>query len=74
MEELEGKNLRVFKAHREAANHQKENGTLVLENKELKVAVNGGYFVLDEIQIQGKKRMKTTDFLNGFQLKEGTIL
>jgi methionyl-tRNA formyltransferase len=72
--ELEGKNLRVFKAHREAANHQKENGTLVLENKELKVAVNGGYFVLDEIQIQGKKRMKTTDFLNGFQLKEGTIL
>ena len=40
----------------------------------MKVAVNGGYFVLDEIQIQGKKRMKTTDFLNGFQLKEGTIL
>ncbi|RZL48890.1 MAG: hypothetical protein EOO93_24330 [Pedobacter sp.] len=36
----------------------------------VKVAVNGGYLHLLEIQLEGKKRMPVTEFLKGFQPKE----
>lgn len=68
--ELDGKNLRIFKGHREATKSKEIAGSLIQDGKTLKVAVEGGYFVLDEIQIQGKKRMKVEDFLNGYKLEE----
>ena len=68
--ELDGKNLRIFKGHREATKSKEIAGSLIQDGKTLKVAVEGGYFVLDEIQIQGKKRMKVEDFLNGYKLEK----
>ena len=34
---------------------------------ELKFAAKDGYIVVKELQIEGKKRMKTEDFLRGYR-------
>ena len=36
----------------------------------MKVAVKEGYLNLEEIQLQGKKRMHVKDVLNGLNLEE----
>lgn len=46
-------------------------GTIVSDGKsKLKVACNNGYIVILEVQMAGKKRMKTEDFLRGFQFQK----
>ena len=38
------------------------------------VACDGGYLSVNELQLEGKKRMKVEDFLRGYSVKEGTVL
>ena len=38
------------------------------------VAGDGGYLSVNELQLEGKKRMKVEDFLRGYSIKEGTVL
>lgn len=38
------------------------------------VACYGGYLSVNELQLEGKKRMKVEDFLRGYSIKEGTVL
>ena len=40
----------------------------------LKVAVDGGYLRLKEIQLTGKKRMRIEDFLRGFRMPENLLM
>lgn len=60
--------LKVYAATRENDNHNFQNGTLHFDKKHLKVAVSGGYINLLEIQLPGKRKMKTVDVLNGIKL------
>ena len=41
-------------------------GTVVVDKKTMKVALNDGWFFIDEIQLPGKKPMATAALLNGF--------
>lgn len=41
-------------------------GTIFCDGKELKVACSDGYLHIAELQMEGKKRMRTEDFLRGF--------
>lgn len=41
-------------------------GTLVVEKKKMKVALEDGWYFIDEIQLPGKKPMTTAALLNGF--------
>jgi methionyl-tRNA formyltransferase len=41
-------------------------GTLVIEKKTMKVALKDGWFVIDQIQLPGKKPMTAAALLNGF--------
>jgi methionyl-tRNA formyltransferase len=46
----------------------KEPGTIESDGKTfIKVACGSGWLQLTDLQIAGKKRMKITDFLRGFQ-------
>ncbi|MBK5195838.1 MAG: methionyl-tRNA formyltransferase [Proteiniphilum sp.] len=46
-------------------------GTIITDNKTfLDVAVQDGIIRITDIQLSGKKRMKTIDFLNGYSLSE----
>ena len=61
---------KIYKAHIEVEEHDSPTGTLFFTKKEMKVAVQGGYLNLDEIQLQGKKRMLVRDLLNGLNLEK----
>jgi len=60
--------LKIFTSKKEATIHSEIDGTLITDGKSnLKVAVKGGFVHISMLQQAGKKRMKTEDFLRGFQ-------
>ncbi len=65
--------VKVFTTHKEsvAASSDESVGSIVTDGKWLKVCVPGGCIVIDELQVAGKKRMATADFLRGARLAEG---
>ena len=66
--------LKVYAAEKQFCCHENPQGTVVCEDKKsLKIALADGYLVLKEIQLAGKKRMKTEDFLRGFHT-DGTMI
>lgn len=64
---LEGKQLKILRAHYEKADMDATPGTFRSDNKSwIKIAAPDGWLVVEELQLQGRKRMKANDFLNGF--------
>lgn len=63
-----GKFMKIYASHFEAAAHDKEPGTLDTDNKTyLRFAAKDGWLYVDEVQQEGKKRMDVTSFLRGFR-------
>ena len=67
-------NVKVYDALFEPVSHQYPIGELLVDKKGLRVAVKDGYIQLLELQLPAKKRMKTTDLLNGFSFDNTKIL
>ena len=62
--------LKVYSVSKEHVQHDKAAGTVVTDGKNyIKVAVEGGYVSLDEVQLAGKKRMPVADLLRGFSVE-----
>lgn len=62
--------LKVYSAGKEYAAHNITPGTLLSDGKSfMKVAVDGGYVVFNEVQLAGKKRMPVVDLLRGFSVE-----
>ena len=72
---LEGKRLKVFASRiAEGSFDSAENGSVV-DTKRFAVKCGDGRAVIfTEVQPEGKKRMKTEDFLRGRKLTEGELL
>ena len=65
---LEGKQLKIFKAKKESAKHSVAPGSFDTDKKTfLKFATKDGYIIVDELQLEGKKRIATTEFLKGYR-------
>ena len=64
----ESLSLKIFKVIKEEEQHDHAVGMVVFGKKEMKVAVNGGYINLLEIQLPGKRKMHIGDVLNGLKL------
>lgn len=62
--------LKIFSASKEKVDHDYQNGKVYFDKKEMKVAVNGGYIKLLEIQLPNKRKMKTGEVLNGLNLSD----
>ena len=60
--------VKIYEAEMETTKHYVNCGTIIFDNKELKVACDGGFLKLLEIQLQGKRRMPVKDVLNGLNL------
>lgn len=76
---LEGESPRHFKVHRATALPYAEvcplPGTVVGgDDNSLLVATGAGLLRLDEVQIEGSKRLATADFLHGHPIEPGTRL
>ena len=62
--------LKVYSAGKEYVAHNITPGTLLSDGKSfMKVAVDGGYVVFNEVQLAGKKRMPVVDLLRGFSVE-----
>ncbi|MEP2238294.1 MAG: methionyl-tRNA formyltransferase [Maribacter sp.] len=61
---------KIYKASIEVEEHDLPTGLLIFTKKDMKVTVQGGYLNLEEIQLQGKKRMFVRDLLNGLNLEK----
>ena len=60
--------LKIYNATLEVEKHNLAIGTVLFDKTELKVAVDGGYINLLEIQLPNKRKMKTSEVLNGLKL------
>lgn len=67
---LDGEELKLLRARPEAADHNLQPGTLLVEKRQLRIAVPGGYLHIEELQPQGKRRMSAGDFINGWRRPE----
>lgn len=67
--ELQGKILKVYKSHiEEVSNIEKQQGDYDTDGKTyLRFAAKDGWLYVDELQLQGKKRMDVEAFLRGFR-------
>ena len=49
--------------------HEFPIGKLIVENNELKATVRNGFIILNEIQLPGKRKMKSKELLNGYHFE-----
>lgn len=70
-----GKQLKVWEALIEEGNTEEKPGTIVEVNKNtIKVACGEGLLCIMSLQLEGKKRMSTHDFLLGVKVQPGEVL
>ncbi len=66
---LGDKKVKIYEAIKSELTSQHASGTLISDNKShLSIACQNGNIDILELQYPGKKRMKITDFLNGFDM------
>ncbi len=69
--ELENKKLKIFKAEKIITNHQAKAGSFETDGKNfLRFACIDGFINITELQLEGKKKMNTADFLRGYRFNE----
>lgn len=72
--EGEAINIKIFEAMPIIEEHTLSAGTIVQPHpSDLDIAVVNGFIRIQELQVQGRKRMKTVDFLNGFKIQQTDI-
>lgn len=77
MQDKQGKTytMKVYETEKEPCTHNDKTGSVISDGRTcLKVAVREGYLHLKEIQLSGKKRMRTEDFLRGFRIESELMM
>ncbi|MGY5849531.1 methionyl-tRNA formyltransferase [Salegentibacter sp. F14] len=62
--------VKIFDCHKETTEHNYPAGKIVMEKKKLKVALQNGFLIIEQIQLPGKRKMQVKDLLNGFNFSE----
>lgn len=66
--ELKEQDLKIYQAHKEKGSCHANPGTFHTDGKTfLKVAALDGFIHIDELQLQGKKKMGAEEFLRGYR-------
>lgn len=67
--QLNGKTLKIYSAHPIEKAHTVLPGTIESDGKnELSFATTDGWIAVQELQLEGKKRMTTPEFLRGYRI------
>lgn len=66
--------VKIYNVKKESALHHHKTGTLITSKNEIKVAVTGGYIIIESLQLAGKKQMDSKSLLNGFRFQENAHL
>ncbi len=66
--------FKIFESQPESIRHQMDPGEIISDGKHfIKIACRDGFISIVNLQVEGKKRMNTIDFLRGFKIKGYTI-
>ncbi|MEM1327287.1 MAG: methionyl-tRNA formyltransferase [Bacteroidota bacterium] len=66
---LDDKKLKILRTEKDLTSPKAAAGTIQSDNKsELKIATQDGWIKVLELQLAGRKRMQTRDFLNGYEI------
>ena len=69
--ELQGKKLKIYRAEKKMGDQPAAPGTVQSDGKTyLRYACTDGYINILDMQLEGKKKMETADFLRGFHFTE----
>ena len=63
------KSLKIFKVDFDV-DHKNNEGKIKSENEFLCIGASNGWIIIHELQLEGKKRMQSADFLKGFNIEE----
>lgn len=61
---IEGKKCKLWSVRKEEVQHNEVIGLLVID-QDVKIAVQGGYIIIDELQLEGKGKIQAKQFING---------
>lgn len=61
---------KIYSITKQEEEHNFEVGKIITTKKELKIAVNKGFIIINEIKLSGKKKMDSKSLLNGFIFSE----
>jgi len=67
---LDGKILKIYQTMKTENESKSPSGTLMKEGKKLLVNTNDNLLEIIELQLEGKKRVKAIDFLNGMDMSK----
>ena len=59
--------LKIYKGKYIESAHEENPGALEINKHQFKIFTKDGFYIPEEVQLEGKKRMSVKDFLNGFQ-------
>ena len=62
--------LKIYKIRKEEIQHNDSVKKIISTKDYIKVAVNGGYIIIDELKISGKKKLDCKNLLNGYTFSE----
>jgi methionyl-tRNA formyltransferase len=62
--------VKILKSNFVIEDHNLDIGRVITDKKSIRIAVNNGFIDVLELQISGKKRMKSADLLNGYKFDE----
>ncbi|MDB2385452.1 methionyl-tRNA formyltransferase [Polaribacter sp.] len=65
---------KIYGVQKEKVAHDFSIGKIITTKKELKVAVTGGFIIIDEIKISGKKKLQSVSLLNGFSFSDDAVM
>ncbi len=66
----ENLSIKIFDVNMEKGTHSYKPGKILKTNKNLQVAVHGGFIDLIEIQLPGKRKMQIKDLINGYNFAD----
>ena len=58
--------VKIYDVKKEFENHQIKIGSIITSKKEIKVAVNDGFLIIESLQVSGKRKLDCKSLLNGF--------
>jgi methionyl-tRNA formyltransferase len=66
--------LKIFESYPEVEKHSFKTGTIFSDEKSfIRISCKDGFLNISSLQLEGKKRMTTVEFLRGFKIKNVTI-
>jgi methionyl-tRNA formyltransferase len=66
-------NVKIYESNFIEENHTYIYGSLISTKKEMKIAVSNGFIEIKDLQFPGKKRMKTSELLNGIAFSNTSL-